>query len=220
MRPRDLQNILAFFGTFIRMFAVDIEKCFRNNPNHVELLHLFVYCILTSEFGVEIFVDKSNPFGWKPAEWGWQTVLAILKWCLHRLMFKYPKMAGPTRSVSTVLSNVDVGSSAVVGPPSTLPEVSLGVSPSSGFMVYVDNFFAWAPATDFVDMHTKLQALIAKFGLPLHELQLDGRLFTALGLIFDASTTDRWYMVLPEDKFVILMRYLKSGLILRSPVCH
>ena len=63
MRPRDLQNILAFFGTFIRMFAGDIEKCFRNNRNHVELLHLFVYSILTSEFGDEIFVDKSNPFG-------------------------------------------------------------------------------------------------------------------------------------------------------------
>ena len=28
--------------------------------------------------------------------------------------------------------------------------------------------------------------------------------------IFDASATDRWYMVLPEDKFVILMRYLKN----------
>ena len=64
MRPRDLQNILAvaFFGTFIRMFADDIEKCFLNNRNHVELLHLFVYSILTSEFGGEIFVDKSNPF--------------------------------------------------------------------------------------------------------------------------------------------------------------
>ena len=47
MRPRDVQNILAFFGTFNRMFAGDIEKCFRNNRNHVELLHLFVYAILS-----------------------------------------------------------------------------------------------------------------------------------------------------------------------------
>ena len=90
----------------------------------------------------------------------------------------------------------------------TLPDVSLGVSPTSGFMVYVDNFFAWAPAADFVGMHTRLQDLIAKFGLPLHELQVDGRLFTAPGWIFDASATERWCMVLPEDKFVILMRYL------------
>ena len=93
-----------------------------------------------------------------------------------------PKLAGPTMVVSTVLSKVDVGRSSVTGSPPTLPAISLGVSPSSGFMVYVDNFFAWAPAADFVDMHTKLQALIAKFGLPLHELQLDGRLFSALGL--------------------------------------
>lgn len=70
----------SFPGKTIRMWSADIPSCFRRQVNAKELLPLFVYRILTEKFGEEFVVDLCNPFGWSPAEWGWQCILAIVMW--------------------------------------------------------------------------------------------------------------------------------------------
>jgi hypothetical protein len=62
------------------VWASDIPKCFRGQRNLKELLRLFVYTINTNSRPQEFFVDLCNPFGWTPAEYSWQCILAVLLW--------------------------------------------------------------------------------------------------------------------------------------------
>lgn len=81
--PRHIADRIASCGDGVRGWAADIPKCFRNQKNRDSLLHLFVYVISTEEFGTEYFVDRMNPFGWRPSEWGWQCVLNVVLFFLH-----------------------------------------------------------------------------------------------------------------------------------------
>jgi hypothetical protein len=64
----------------IRVWAGDKPKCFRSQRNAISLLALFVYHITTKSKGKEWWVDLRNPFGKRFAEWGWQSILAIVEW--------------------------------------------------------------------------------------------------------------------------------------------
>jgi hypothetical protein len=44
---------------------------------------MFVYRVLTEKYGTEYFADRTNPFGYTPAEWEWQCILAVLMWRFH-----------------------------------------------------------------------------------------------------------------------------------------
>jgi hypothetical protein len=71
------------FGPGIQAWTADIPSCFRLNHLHAALLSLFVYKIVTLEHGTEWFVDLATPFGWTPAEWGWQCMLALILWAFR-----------------------------------------------------------------------------------------------------------------------------------------
>jgi hypothetical protein len=84
----DLRDTLAWlylcFGAGILAWTADIPSCFRMNHLNGTLLSLFVYKIVTEAFGVEWFVDLATPFGWTPAEWGWQCMLALIIWAFRK----------------------------------------------------------------------------------------------------------------------------------------
>ena len=86
-QPSHLRDTIAFlyitFGAGILAWTADIPGCFRLNHIHAALLSLFVYCVVTAQFGTEWFVDLATPFGWSPAEWGWQCVLALILWAFR-----------------------------------------------------------------------------------------------------------------------------------------
>jgi hypothetical protein len=75
-----LKSIIAIAGRGAQVRAWDIPACFKRQRVHARLLHLFVYKVVTAEFGEEYFVDLTTPFGWTPAEWQWQCILAVLMW--------------------------------------------------------------------------------------------------------------------------------------------
>ena len=81
------------FGPGILAWTADIPSCFRLNHLNAALLSLFVYKIVTEEYGTEWFVDLATPFGWGAAEWGWQCVLALILWAFREVglpeMFAY-----------------------------------------------------------------------------------------------------------------------------------
>ena len=77
-----LRDEIASAGPGCKAWVADIPDCFRGQAILARLLPLFVYIILTEEFGQEFFVDLANPFGWSPSEWGWQLILAIFMWTL------------------------------------------------------------------------------------------------------------------------------------------
>ncbi len=78
--PAMLRDQLAVSGPGSRLWAADIPDCFRNNVTHRSLLPFFVYVVSTLAHGEEFFVDLCNCFGWRPSEWGWQLVLAVIMW--------------------------------------------------------------------------------------------------------------------------------------------
>ncbi len=92
-----IRDSIALCGPGVRVWAADIPKCFRRNRVFERLLRLFVYKVTTRSDGDEFFVDLYNPFGWAPSEWGWQAVLAILKWEMWR--------RGPLRDVIAYVDN-------------------------------------------------------------------------------------------------------------------
>jgi hypothetical protein len=83
MRQTHIRDELAMGGVGTQMFAVDIPKCFRKQPNPRELLHLFVYKLVHDDGEVEFFVDLYNPFGWRPSEYAWHSIQEIYLWKMH-----------------------------------------------------------------------------------------------------------------------------------------
>ena len=77
---RWIRDRIAECGRTAVVWAADIPSCFRRQRLRSRLLHLFVYVLRTTVFGVEYFADLSCPFGWTPSEWSWQCVLAMLMW--------------------------------------------------------------------------------------------------------------------------------------------
>ena len=76
----NLAWLFLLFGAGVQAWTADIPSCFRLNHLHPSLLSLFVYRLLTQQHGEEWFVDLATPFGWTPAEWGWQCILALILW--------------------------------------------------------------------------------------------------------------------------------------------
>ena len=70
------------------MSAWDVPACFKRILMHPDIVHMFVYRVLTTKYGVEYFADKTNPFGYTPSEWEWQCVLAVLMWKFQRSEFE------------------------------------------------------------------------------------------------------------------------------------
>jgi hypothetical protein len=75
--------LYLLFGPGVMAWTADIPSCFRLLPLMAILLPLFVYEINTDTFGVEWFVDLVCPFGWTPAEWQWQCMLAMILWAFR-----------------------------------------------------------------------------------------------------------------------------------------
>jgi hypothetical protein len=107
------------FGTGILAWTADIPSCFRLNHLNPALLSMFVYMIVTAEYGTEWFVDLATPFGWTPAEWGWQCILSLILWAFRkdRLpgMFAYvdnffylmhPKQEGRSQAIFKQIASV------------------------------------------------------------------------------------------------------------------
>ena len=70
------------------MVALDVPGAFTLNAVASALLFLMVLSIVTPSFGLEYWVVLCTPFGWRPAEWGWQGVLALIIWRLRQLGFR------------------------------------------------------------------------------------------------------------------------------------
>jgi hypothetical protein len=78
--PITLRNRIAECGPGALVNAWDVPSCFKQMALLQSLAHMFVYRVVTAEFGVEFFADLTCPFGWTPSEWQWQCVLAIMMW--------------------------------------------------------------------------------------------------------------------------------------------
>lgn len=83
--PRYLRERIAEAGIGANLFANDVPSCFRGQNNPRKLLHLFVYTLPSRKGGTEpeYYVDLQNPFGWRPSEFGWTAVLAVLCFVLQ-----------------------------------------------------------------------------------------------------------------------------------------
>ena len=77
-----IKTRIAMCGKDAKVRAWDIPKCFKRQRLPLEILHLFCYMVVTEDFGEEYFVDRSTPFGWTPAEWQWQCILAVVMWIM------------------------------------------------------------------------------------------------------------------------------------------
>ena len=89
LQPVFIGDLLASRGPGVTFIAADTPKCFRQLLNPARLLQLFQYNV--PEGGVDqIFVDLRNSFGWRPSEWSWQCVLAVLMWRQLRAHGKAP----------------------------------------------------------------------------------------------------------------------------------
>lgn len=112
LRPKHLRDVIASKGPGTTVWAADIPKCFRRQKNLKKLLPLFVYLLESQEFGLEYFVDLMNPFGWTPAQYGWQCILAVLIWRfrqdgvtdLYPFVDNFFKFFGPGDDASATVS--------------------------------------------------------------------------------------------------------------------
>ena len=75
-----IRTRIAECGRGALVNAWDVPACFKRILLHPDIVHMFVYRVLTAKHGVEYFADKTNPFGYTPSEWEWQCVLAVLMW--------------------------------------------------------------------------------------------------------------------------------------------
>lgn len=71
---------IAMCGRGAVVNAWDVPACFKRILLHPAIAHMFVYRVLTEKYGTEYFADRTNPFGYTPAEWEWQCILAVLMW--------------------------------------------------------------------------------------------------------------------------------------------
>jgi hypothetical protein len=62
----------------------DVEAAFKTVPNAPRLLRLMLMATESRKYGKMFWVDRSNPFGFKPSQWGWECILALIKWILAR----------------------------------------------------------------------------------------------------------------------------------------
>ena len=62
------------------VFTVDVPKCFRRQSTWRKLLPLFTYCLTSPSSGKEYFTDLCNTFGFRPSEYVWQAILAVILW--------------------------------------------------------------------------------------------------------------------------------------------
>ena len=85
VQASDICNALSRAGPGAQVFAVDVKQCFRQQRTAAQHLHLFVYRIRhpTGE-GWQFYVDLANSFGWRPSEYGWACILAVLMWHFRR----------------------------------------------------------------------------------------------------------------------------------------
>ncbi len=105
-----IRDSVTLCGRCVRVWAAENPKCFRRNRVFERLLRLFVYKVTTVSEGDEFFVDLYNPFGWAPSEWGWQAMLAILKWEMWRREPLRDVIAYVDNSFVFVPANGDFGS--------------------------------------------------------------------------------------------------------------
>lgn len=84
LRPYHIRDQIAWKGPGVTGWAADVPKCFRRQRNLRRLLHLFVYHLETTTHGLEWFIELCNPFGWKPSEYSWQCILAVLMWYFRK----------------------------------------------------------------------------------------------------------------------------------------
>ena len=82
-----IRDTLAWMGEGTEMVAVDVPGAFTLNHVAATALFLMVLSIMTPGFGLEYWVVLCTPFGWRPAEWGWQAVLLLLMWWLRKSGF-------------------------------------------------------------------------------------------------------------------------------------
>jgi hypothetical protein len=73
-----IRDALASLGRACWMAGGDVPSCFRQQLNSKDILGAMVYSV---EPGI-YWVDLRNPFGFRPSEWAWQTVLAVLNFRL------------------------------------------------------------------------------------------------------------------------------------------
>lgn len=84
-RASHFRDTLCWGGQGVEMVAVDVPGAFTLNHVAASLLFLMVLCTQTPGFGREFWVVLCTPFGWRPAEWGWQAVLLLIMWRLIML---------------------------------------------------------------------------------------------------------------------------------------
>jgi hypothetical protein len=84
MSASSIRDTIAELGPQCVAWVADIPACFRRQNINERLLPLFVYAELDKAGILQWFLDLANPFGWATSEWGWQCLLAIIKWELRR----------------------------------------------------------------------------------------------------------------------------------------
>lgn len=75
-------NLCVWHGVGLQVSGADLKSAFKMNPNHPDLMGLFVTMVDHPVLGRSFFGDRANYFGWRQSEWVFQTQLALVGW-LH-----------------------------------------------------------------------------------------------------------------------------------------
>ena len=80
LRAIHLRDLIDEAGPKCHVYACDVPKAFRRQTTWKKLLPLFMYMIESKGYGKEFFVDLCNTFGFRPSEYVWQAILAVILW--------------------------------------------------------------------------------------------------------------------------------------------
>ena len=62
--PHTIRARIAECGAGALVNAWDVPACFKRILLHPEIAHMFVYRVLSVQYGEEYFADRTNPFGY------------------------------------------------------------------------------------------------------------------------------------------------------------
>ena len=199
LEAQHLRLELALAGPGARLWASDVECAFRHQRNSPSVLWYMIYALTTPGFGREFFVELCNAFGWRPSEFVWQCILAVLMWELRR------------RNLQHVLSYVDNFFRVFTSSEDWLSEVASVEDVLAGVGLPLHESQFGAPAHELASISESLESK----GSLTPDVSVSSSV-KALGWLWMLDGQSR-FMVCPEDKF-LFYNSLLSLWTARSPL--
>ena len=79
-RASHIRDLIGLHGPGCCGDLCDLPSCFRGQGCIRSLLHLFVYELEMGDSTSKFYVDLCNAFGWRPSEYSWACILAVIIW--------------------------------------------------------------------------------------------------------------------------------------------